>query len=189
MGAGAGWCWGALTQGLTRALTGALTAVSYCPLNTAHSHQRRPPPPADPALSTFPPLPSLLIPSLLVPAFLVRLLSTPADSPSEQYLQWMRKGIHIITPNKKMGSGPLARYQQLKQHQRDSYIHFFYEGTVGAGGSCACCAGQLLRGCCCCVGQLLRGCCCVRGSCCVWGSCCGAAAAVWGAALCVPRKG
>ena len=46
----------------------------------------------------------------------------------------MRKGIHIITPNKKMNSGPLARYQALKAHQRNSFIHYFYEGTVGAGG-------------------------------------------------------
>lgn len=58
---------------------------------------------------------------------------TASDAPSEHYLEWMRKGIHIITPNKKMSSGPLQRYQELKQHQRESYIHFFYEGTVGAG--------------------------------------------------------
>lgn len=30
-------------------------------------------------------------------------------------------------------SGPLDRYLELKQHQRDSYIHYFYETTVGAG--------------------------------------------------------
>ncbi len=42
-------------------------------------------------------------------------------------MEWMRKGIHIITPNKKMNSGPLERYTQLKQHQRESFIHYFYE--------------------------------------------------------------
>jgi hypothetical protein len=47
----------------------------------------------------------------------------------------MRQGTHIITPNKKMNSGPLARYRQLKDHQRTSFIHYFYEGTVGAGGA------------------------------------------------------
>lgn len=58
---------------------------------------------------------------------------TASEDPSEQYMEWMRKGIHIITPNKKMNSGPLERYTQLKQHQRESFIHYFYEGTVGAG--------------------------------------------------------
>lgn len=33
-------------------------------------------------------------------------------------------------------SGPLQRYLELKQHQRDSYIHYFYETTVGAGELC-----------------------------------------------------
>lgn len=42
-------------------------------------------------------------------------------------MEWMRQGIHIITPNKKMNSGPLARYIELKQHQRESFIHYFYE--------------------------------------------------------------
>jgi aspartokinase/homoserine dehydrogenase 1 len=41
--------------------------------------------------------------------------------------------VHVITPNKKLNSGPLARYAALKEHQRTSYIHYFYEATVGAG--------------------------------------------------------
>ena len=52
----------------------------------------------------------------------------------EKYLEWMQRGIHIITPNKKMNSGSLQRYRNLKHHQRSSYIHYFYETTVGAGG-------------------------------------------------------
>jgi homoserine dehydrogenase len=39
----------------------------------------------------------------------------------------MGKGINIITPNKKLGSGPLERYQAVRRMQRESYIHFFYE--------------------------------------------------------------
>ncbi|KAH7620331.1 putative Bifunctional aspartokinase/homoserine dehydrogenase 2, chloroplastic [Nannochloris sp. 'desiccata'] len=58
---------------------------------------------------------------------------TAAEEPPAKYLDWMRRGIHVITPNKKLNSGSLARYQELKQHQRTSYIHYFYEGTVGAG--------------------------------------------------------
>jgi homoserine dehydrogenase len=44
----------------------------------------------------------------------------------------MKQGINIITPNKKLGSGPLARYQAVKKLGRESYIHFFYEVREGA---------------------------------------------------------
>ena len=40
---------------------------------------------------------------------------------------WMRRGIHLITPNKKLNSGPLPQYRALKQFQRESYIHYLYE--------------------------------------------------------------
>ncbi|KAL6783911.1 AHD1 [Auxenochlorella protothecoides x Auxenochlorella symbiontica] len=63
----------------------------------------------------------------------VALDCTAAEGPSERYLEWMRRGIHIITPNKKMNSGSLERYRALKRHQRSSFIHYLYEGTVGAG--------------------------------------------------------
>jgi hypothetical protein len=38
-----------------------------------------------------------------------------------------QQGLHIITPNKKLGAGPLQRYQQLRQLQRDTGKHFMYE--------------------------------------------------------------
>ncbi|DBA71735.1 TPA: Bifunctional aspartokinase/homoserine dehydrogenase 1, chloroplastic [Trebouxia sp. C0005] len=59
--------------------------------------------------------------------------ATASEAPPALYLQWMQKGIHIITPNKKLGSGPLDQYLALRHFQRESYIHFFYEATVGAG--------------------------------------------------------
>jgi len=58
---------------------------------------------------------------------------TASDAPPASYLEWMKQGIHVVTPNKKLGSGPLAQYQDIKQVGRNSYTHFFYEGTVGAG--------------------------------------------------------
>lgn len=58
---------------------------------------------------------------------------TASEEPAQHYIDWMQRGIHLITPNKKMGSGPLARWTDLKAHQRTSFIHFFYEATVGAG--------------------------------------------------------
>ncbi len=63
--------------------------------------------------------------------------ATASEAPPALYLQWMQKGIHIITPNKKLGSGPLDQYLALRHFQRESYIHFFYEvstlGTPGGG--------------------------------------------------------
>ena len=53
--------------------------------------------------------------------------ATASEAPAQRYLEWMQKGIHIITPNKKLNSGPLDQYQALKQFQRDSYIHYLYE--------------------------------------------------------------
>ncbi|CAN1824363.1 Bifunctional aspartokinase/homoserine dehydrogenase, chloroplastic (Fragment) [Linum perenne] len=49
---------------------------------------------------------------------------------ASHYYDWLRKGIHVVTPNKKANSGPL---DQLRALQRQSYTHFFYEATVGAG--------------------------------------------------------
>ncbi|KAK6246627.1 Aspartate/glutamate/uridylate kinase - like 9 [Theobroma cacao] len=49
------------------------------------------------------------------------------------YHDWLCKGIHVITPNKKANSGPLDKYLRLRALQRQSYTHYFYEATVGAG--------------------------------------------------------
>ncbi|XP_017700393.2 bifunctional aspartokinase/homoserine dehydrogenase 1, chloroplastic-like isoform X2 [Phoenix dactylifera] len=52
---------------------------------------------------------------------------------ASRYYDWLRKGIHVITPNKKANSGPLDQYLKLRKLQRLSYTHYFYEATVGAG--------------------------------------------------------
>ncbi|KAI3426930.1 hypothetical protein D9Q98_006874 [Chlorella vulgaris] len=49
------------------------------------------------------------------------------------YRRWMEQGIHIVTPNKKLNSGPLAEYLAVKQLQKAGRAHYMYEGTVGAG--------------------------------------------------------
>lgn len=36
---------------------------------------------------------------------------TASDVPASNYLSWMQQGINVITPNKKLGSGPLEQYQ------------------------------------------------------------------------------
>lgn len=65
--------------------------------------------------------------------------ATASDVPPRHYLDWMRRGIHIITPNKKLNSGPLARYQELRRTQRDSYIHFLYEAGLSPVAPCPDC--------------------------------------------------
>jgi len=52
---------------------------------------------------------------------------------ASQYSYWMNLGIHVITPNKRAGSGPIERIQKIRKAQEDRKSHFFYEATVGAG--------------------------------------------------------
>jgi aspartokinase/homoserine dehydrogenase 1 len=62
------------------------------------------------------------------------LVDCTADSRvATHYYDWLRRGIHVITPNKKANSGPLDQYLKLRALQRKSYTHYFYEATVGAG--------------------------------------------------------
>lgn len=62
------------------------------------------------------------------------LVDCTADSHiASHYYDWLRRGIHVITPNKKANSGPLEQYLKLRALQRLSYTHYFYEATVGAG--------------------------------------------------------
>ncbi|KAG9440441.1 hypothetical protein H6P81_020606 [Aristolochia fimbriata] len=62
------------------------------------------------------------------------LVDCTADSNiADHYYDWLRKGIHVVTPNKKANSGPLDKYLKLRALQRSSYTHYFFEATVGAG--------------------------------------------------------
>ena len=58
---------------------------------------------------------------------------TASQDIADQYIQWMEMGAHIITPNKRAGSGDFAYYQQLKSRSKTLGRHFLYETTVCAG--------------------------------------------------------
>ena len=58
--------------------------------------------------------------------------TTSEDIPG-RYLEWIKRGIHIITPNKKAGTTPMPEYRELFDESRKRGIHFLYETTVGAG--------------------------------------------------------
>lgn len=55
---------------------------------------------------------------------------TASDVPGNFYPQWMDQGVHIITPNKKLHSGPLAEYQSVRDLQAQGKAHYFYEVSV-----------------------------------------------------------
>ncbi|WDS36254.1 bifunctional aspartate kinase/homoserine dehydrogenase I [Pseudoxanthomonas sp.] len=52
---------------------------------------------------------------------------------ADRYAQWLAAGIHVVTPNKQAGAGPLARYQAITEAAAASGARFRYEATVGAG--------------------------------------------------------
>ena len=58
---------------------------------------------------------------------------TADDSIAAHYPGWLRRGIHIVTPNKKAFSGPAAAAQAVRDAAREAGSHCLYETTVGAG--------------------------------------------------------
>lgn len=58
--------------------------------------------------------------------------STSEELP-KHYVEWIERGIHIITPNKKAGTSKKSYYDSLMKAGRSLGRHFLYETTVGAG--------------------------------------------------------
>eukprot|EP00890_Picochlorum_soloecismus_P006161 jgi/Picsp_1/6546/NSC_03889-R1_homoserine dehydrogenase len=58
---------------------------------------------------------------------------TASDAVTNYYSTWLANSVHVVTPNKRLGSGPYSNYEALKKIQRDIGSLFLYEGTVGAG--------------------------------------------------------
>jgi aspartokinase/homoserine dehydrogenase 1 len=57
---------------------------------------------------------------------------TASEQISSRYADWLARGIHVITPNKRAFSGPYAGYQALQEAADKGSSHYFYETTVGA---------------------------------------------------------
>jgi len=55
-----------------------------------------------------------------------------SDAVAAYYPQWIAAGLHVVTPSKHAGAGPLERYQAIREASR-SGGQFRYEATVGAG--------------------------------------------------------
>ncbi len=58
---------------------------------------------------------------------------TADENVAKHYAEWLRAGIHVVTPNKKANSGPLSYYESLKEARRVGGSSYLYEATVGAG--------------------------------------------------------
>jgi bifunctional aspartokinase / homoserine dehydrogenase 1 len=58
---------------------------------------------------------------------------TASAAIAHRYPEWLRLGIHVITPNKRAGTAPLLEYAELLRAGRESGMHYLYETTVGAG--------------------------------------------------------
>jgi aspartokinase/homoserine dehydrogenase 1 len=58
---------------------------------------------------------------------------TASADVAANYQAWLRRGIHVVTPNKKANSGPLPYYQGMQEARRAAGTHYLYEATVGAG--------------------------------------------------------
>ena len=60
---------------------------------------------------------------------------TASDDPPRNYLDWMGKGLSIITPNKRFNSEDINRHKELRKLLASSSldVHYYFEGTVGAG--------------------------------------------------------
>lgn len=54
-----------------------------------------------------------------------------SDAVPDLYADWLSRGIHVVTPNKHAGAGPLVRFDAIKQ--ASSRGRFRAESTVGAG--------------------------------------------------------
>ena len=58
---------------------------------------------------------------------------TSSEDIALRYGEWLSRGIHVVTPNKKANSGRLDYYKSLRDLGRKLSTHYFYEATVGAG--------------------------------------------------------
>jgi aspartokinase/homoserine dehydrogenase 1 len=58
---------------------------------------------------------------------------TASAEVADQYCDWLSRGIHVVTPNKKANSGALPYYRSLHEAKRAAGTHYLYEATVGAG--------------------------------------------------------
>jgi aspartokinase/homoserine dehydrogenase 1 len=58
---------------------------------------------------------------------------TADEGIARRYGEWLRRGIHVVTPNKRANTLELGYYQELRALGGGAGAHYLYETTVGAG--------------------------------------------------------
>ncbi|HEU4409819.1 MAG TPA: bifunctional aspartate kinase/homoserine dehydrogenase I [Polyangiaceae bacterium] len=58
---------------------------------------------------------------------------TASAEVAARYADWLAAGVHVVTPNKRAGSGPLDAFDRLHEARRAGGGRYLYEATVGAG--------------------------------------------------------
>ena len=58
---------------------------------------------------------------------------TASEVVARCYADWLRRGVHVITPNKRANTAELDYYRLLRRTSREFGSHYLYETTVGAG--------------------------------------------------------
>jgi bifunctional aspartokinase / homoserine dehydrogenase 1 len=58
---------------------------------------------------------------------------TASETVARFYADWLRRGIHVITPNKRANTAELAYYRAIRRTSRENGVRYLYETTVGAG--------------------------------------------------------
>ena len=57
---------------------------------------------------------------------------TTSSQIAMRYVEFLERGMHIVTPNKKAGTSPFPYYQKIFETSQRTGYRFFYETTVGA---------------------------------------------------------
>lgn len=58
---------------------------------------------------------------------------TASETVASYYPEWLRRGISVITPNKRGNTASLEFYREIRRASRSSGARYLYETTVGAG--------------------------------------------------------
>jgi aspartokinase/homoserine dehydrogenase 1 len=58
---------------------------------------------------------------------------TASDGVAQHYEEWLERGIHVVTPNKRANTAAWEQYQALQDASRGARPRYLYETTVGAG--------------------------------------------------------
>jgi len=58
---------------------------------------------------------------------------TASDKVASRYVDFLKAGIHIVTPNKRANTLAQSYYDELMALTQDHRMHYLYETTVGAG--------------------------------------------------------